>query len=70
MRLLILFLLIAVIASLASGLFYLSKNRREAGGSRSLLNALKVRVALSALLILVLISSYFFGWISPQGYIQ
>ena len=70
MRLLVLLLLIAVVASLASGLYFLSKDSRQGGGSRRMLKALKWRVALSALLILVLVSSYFLGWISPQGYIQ
>jgi hypothetical protein len=70
LRLLILLLLIAVVASLASGLFFLSKDSREGAGSRKMLKALKVRVALSVLLILVLVSSYFLGWINPQGYIQ
>ena len=70
MKLVVFFLLMAVIVSLASGLFYLRKDSRQAGGSRRMLKALKVRVVLSVLLILVLVSSYYFGWISPQGYIQ
>lgn len=70
MKLLILLLLLAVVASLMSGLFFLGQDRRRTSGSPRLLKALKIRVALSALLILVLISSYFMGWISPQGYIQ
>jgi len=53
-------LLFAVIASLGSALFFLS---RDDHGSTRVLTALKVRVALSVLLILVLVSSYYFGWI-------
>ena len=55
-------LLAAIIVSLGSGLFYL---RREDADPTKLLKALKVRVALSLLLIIVLVSAYFFGWISP-----
>jgi hypothetical protein len=55
-------LLAAIIVSLGTGLFYL---RREDADSPKLLRALKVRVALSLVLILVLISAYFFGWINP-----
>lgn len=70
MRLVILLLLLAIIVSLALGLYFLSKDRRRAGGSPRVLTALKVRVVLSALLVLLLISSYFLGWLSPHGYIQ
>ena len=55
-------LLAAIIVSLGSGLFYL---RREDADPTKLLKALKVRVALSLVLIVVLVSAYFFGWINP-----
>ena len=70
MKLVILILLLAVIVSLASGLVFLRKDSRHPGGSRRMLKALKIRVALSALLVLLLVASYYFGWISPQAYIQ
>ena len=57
-------LLAAIIISLGSGLFYL---RREDADPTKLLNALKVRVALSLVLIVVLVSAYLFGWITPAG---
>ena len=62
MKLVIVILLLAVIASLASALFFLTRDRE---GSPRTLKALKIRVALSALLILVLLLSYYHGLIVP-----
>lgn len=62
MKLVVLALLAAIVISLGTGLFYL---RREDADSPKMLRALQVRVALSLVLILVLIASYFFGWINP-----
>jgi len=53
-------LLLAIVASLGSGLFFLAKDDQN---STRLLSALKLRVALSAVLILFLVVSYFMGWI-------
>ena len=64
MKYLVYVLLAAIIISLGSGLFYL---RREDADPTKLLNALKVRVALSLALILVLVGAYFFGWIGPPA---
>ena len=58
---------LTMIASLATGLFFLSRDDR---GSQRVLKALKIRVALSALLIVLLIASYFMGWISPGPQLQ
>lgn len=63
MKLVLIILLLAVIASLASGLWFLAKDSQ--GGTR-LLKALKIRVALSVLLISFLILGYYQGWISPN----
>lgn len=62
MKLVLIILLLAIVASLASGLWFLAKD--DQGGTR-VLNALKVRVVLSALLIAFLILGYYQGWISP-----
>jgi hypothetical protein len=62
MKLVVFVLLAAVVASLASGLFFLAKDEK---GSPRVLKALKIRVALSVFLILFLVVSYYFGWISP-----
>jgi hypothetical protein len=55
--------LAAVIASLVSGLIFLV---RDGKGSTRVLTALKIRVALSALLIGLLVLSWYMGWIAPQ----
>jgi phosphoglycerol transferase MdoB-like AlkP superfamily enzyme len=62
MKVVVYVLLAAIIISLGTGLFYL---RREDADSPKMLRALQVRVALSLALVLVLIASYFFGWINP-----
>jgi len=56
-------ILLAVIVSLASGLWFLAKDDQ---GSARVLTALKIRVLLSAVLIGFLIFGYFQGWIFPS----
>ena len=60
MKLIVFALLAAIVISLGSGLFYLS---REDSDSGKLLKALKIRVALSAVLIAFLVASYYMGYI-------
>jgi len=67
MKLVIIVLLFAIVASLASGLWFLAKD--DQGGSR-VLKALKIRVVISALLIAFLVLGYYQGWIANQAYIQ
>lgn len=62
MKLIVLLLLLAIVISLFSGLFFLAREERD---SPKLLKALKVRVALSIALIVLLVASYQFGFISP-----
>jgi hypothetical protein len=64
-KLVVIVLLLAIVASLGSGLFYLAKDDKN---SPRVLNALKIRVALSAILILFLLLSYYMGWMGD--YIQ
>lgn len=64
MKIFVIVMLLAIIASLGSGLFFLSKDDQ---GSPRVLNALKIRVALSALLVIALVVAYFAGWIGPPG---
>lgn len=59
MKLIVLLLLFAIVATLGYGLFFLSKDDQS---STRLLKALKLRVALSAILIAFLLLSYFLGW--------
>ena len=63
MKIIVFVLLAAIIISLGSGLFYLSRDDSDSG---KVLKALKIRVALSAILILFLLASYYLGWIQPS----
>lgn len=60
MKIVVIVLLAAIVASLGTGLYHLS---REEHDSARVLKALKVRVGLSLLLIVFLVASYYFGWI-------
>jgi hypothetical protein len=60
MKLIVFVLLAAIVISLGSGLFYLS---RDDSDSRKVLKALKIRVALSFALIVFLVASYYLGYI-------
>jgi len=62
----VLIVLGAIVASLASGLVYLN---RDQGGSRRTVRALTVRVSLSVALFVLLYLAYFAGWIQPHGVI-
>jgi len=62
MKLVVILLLAAVVVSLFSGLFFLVKDK-DTTDSTQMLKALKIRVGLSVALILVLVGSYFAGWI-------
>ena len=64
MRILIIILLIAVLASLFSGLYFVYRDK--SGGNRAVIS-LTIRVALSILVFLILIGSYYFGWIPERG---
>ena len=64
MKLILLLVFGGVLASLGSGLYFLTRDRQ---GSRRLLTALKLRVALSALLIGLLVLSYYMGWLEPNS---
>lgn len=63
MKFFIIAMLIAIVASLGSGLFYLSKDGQ---GSSRVLKSLQIRVALSVVLLLALLASYFLGWLGPM----
>ena len=66
MKIIVLLLLAAVVVSLGSGLFFLAKDKDRQDSSR-LLRSLQVRVALSIVLILFLVMSFAFGWITPPA---
>jgi hypothetical protein len=60
MKFIVITLFLAIVLSLGSGLWFLAKDDQ---GSTRVLTALKIRVALSAILILFLILAYFQGWL-------
>jgi len=62
MKLVLIIILLAITVSLASGLWFLAKDDQ---GSAQVLTALKIRVLLSAVLIIFLIFGYFQDWIIP-----
>jgi hypothetical protein len=66
MKIVILFLLLAVVASLFSGLYFVYKDK---GTTNRAVISLTIRVALSVLVFALLMGSYYFGWI-PGGKLQ
>jgi hypothetical protein len=64
MRIVILILLVAVVASLFSGLYFVYKDK---GTTNRAVISLTIRIALSVLVFVLLIGSYYFGWIPSGG---
>jgi cytochrome bd-type quinol oxidase subunit 2 len=62
-KLVVILLLVAILASLFSGLYFLN---RDKGDSRRTLRALTLRIALSVLLFLVLLAGWWTGAIQPH----
>ena len=60
MKIVILVLLLGIVASLFSGLYFVFKDK---GTTNRAVISLTIRIALSVLVFLLLIGSYFFGWI-------
>ena len=60
MKIVILILLAAILASLFSGLYFVYKDK---GTTNRAVTALTIRIALSVLVFAILIGSYYFGWI-------
>ena len=63
MKIIVLGLLAAIVIALFSGLFFLAKDKDHPPSPR-LLTALKVRVALSILLVVTLVVTYKMGWLT------
>jgi hypothetical protein len=63
MKTIVFVLLAAIVVALFSGLFFLVKDKDHPDSPR-LLTALKVRVGLSILLILLLVVSFQMGWLT------
>ncbi len=64
-RLLVLGMLVAIVASLGSALFHLS--RGDGTASKQLARALTLRIGLSVVLFVLLMLAWYFGLISPHG---
>ena len=64
MRIVILVLLGVVLVSLFSGLYFVYKDK---GKSNRAVIALTIRIAVSVLVFVILIVSYYFGWIGERG---
>ena len=60
MKAIVLILLAAIVISLGSGLFFLTRGGTD---SPNLLKALKIRITLSILLVVFLVASFYFGWL-------
>ena len=64
MRYFVIFVLICILASLFSALFFMFKDK---GDSKRMVRALTLRVALSVALFLVLMAGFYFGLIGKVG---
>ena len=64
MKYVILVFFIFIIYSLASALFYMMK---DGEGSKRMVKALTIRVGISIALFLVILFSFWMGWIQPAG---
>ena len=60
MKIVILVLLLGIVASLFSGLYFVFKDK---GTTNRAVISLTMRIALSVLVFVLLVGSYFFGWI-------
>ena len=64
MRYFVIIVLICIVASLFSALFFMF---RDKGDSRRMVRALTLRVALSVSLVLLLMAGFYFGLIGRSG---
>jgi hypothetical protein len=64
MRIVIVILVLAIIASLFSGLYFVYKDK---GSSNRAVISLTIRIGLSLLVFAILIGSYLMGWIPERG---
>ena len=63
MKIIVVLILIAVLASLASAMVFLVK---DGGKTRRTVRALTIRISLSVLLFLFLLFGYWMGWFVPN----
>ena len=65
-KVLVVVVLVAIVVSLGSALFHLSRGSRTAEDSRKMARALTVRIGLSLVLFLLLMGAWYFGLIKPH----
>jgi len=63
MKIVILVLLLAVVASLFSGLYFVY---RDKGTTNRAVISLTIRIVLSVLVFVLLMASYYFGWVGER----
>ena len=64
MRIIVLVLVVAVLASLFSGLYFVYKDK---GKTNRAVISLTIRIALSVAVFLILVGSYYFGLVPARG---
>jgi uncharacterized BrkB/YihY/UPF0761 family membrane protein len=64
MRIVVLLFIAFIVISLGSALYYLVKDK---GQSERTVKALTVRISLSIFLFVLLMASYYFGWVPQTG---
>lgn len=64
MRIVVLLFIAVIVLSLGSALYYLVKDK---GQSERTVKALTVRISLSIFLFVMLMASYYFGWVPQTG---
>lgn len=64
MRIVVYLLIAAILISLGSALYYMMTDK---GGSERTVKALTVRISLSIFLFIMLMASYYFGWVPKTG---
>jgi hypothetical protein len=64
MRIVIFLLILVILASLFAGLYFVYKDK---GTTNRAVIALTIRIAASVLVFVILIVSYYFGWITDRG---
>jgi cytochrome bd-type quinol oxidase subunit 2 len=64
MKIIVILFVIIILSSLGSALYFLMKDK---GQSDRTVKALTVRISLSVLLFVLLMASYYFGWVPQRG---
>ena len=63
MRYVVIAVLLLIVASLASAIFFMMRDR---SGSKRMVKALAIRVGLSVALFVFLMAGYYFGWLEGR----